>query len=710
MSEQLFPDGVITADQPDALVAVGAATIWQAVDAATASWINGAGQASARFSAADTATVGPVQLGAVSVQFDARPQPTIGTLQHTLIAQLIDSANGALYAETHYTFTGNTGFSAANIRFGALLSAGAINRLHVFLFMPGGSYAERWEVNNLRVVVDTVFTGPTTVPVAPTGAVTDSSPTFVWTTTVADPATEADTYGRIRVFTAAQYGAGGFDPGTSAATWDSGYRAGPPLHEVESVVLPTGTYQAWIASSQLIFPNGVADPENNGVFGGRSDQPVIGAGGVLQTGAFAGPLSFTIIPPAPIITGPKIKVDAVRDLTTAQRELLTEPLLRLAPRVTLFSPDGVEVRDLDVTAGSLVLDAGSQIRGTLTLTVSDTDIVPAKREQASGENQPLHPFGSYLHVSYALATGRSTTTYVGVGVFRIESVIRDRKASTVAIKAKDFALNLSESRFGFPITRQDWSTGSPVPFTVLATGQQIIAEAGLAYRTPTASAVTVAVNYLNKQADQRPTALDNLVASVSGWVWYFDIDGVCYFGAGPNIVTDPISYTFYDPDTRAGRLVAQIIKRGQELSRGNTFDVVVASDQAGLYIGGAYDASLNSVIHRSAANPAALFVGAGPFSPGGKPFFLTSPIITTLGSAQAAARTRLAGVALPAEGITAESVPIPDMRPDKMIAMPRDGETDLVKWQVTKVTLPMTVGPTMKFDAVTIGEAVIPAS
>jgi hypothetical protein len=50
------------------------------------------------------------------------------------------------------------------------------------------------------------------------------------------------------------------------------------------------------------------------------------------------------------------------------------------------------------------------------------------------------------------------------------------------------------------------------------------------------------------------------------------------------------------------------------------------------------------------------------------------------------------------------------MRPDKMIAMPRDGDTDLVKWQVTKVTLPMTEGPTMRFDAVTIGESVVPAS
>jgi hypothetical protein len=67
-------------------------------------------------------------------------------------------------------------------------------------------------------------------------------------------------------------------------------------------------------------------------------------------------------------------------------------------------------------------------------------------------------------------------------------------------------------------------------------------------------------------------------------------------------------------------------------------------------------------------------------------------------------------VALPAEQISATATIIPDLRPDKMVAMARDGGTDLVKWQVTKVTLPLAVGPAMSFEAVTIGEAVTPAS
>jgi hypothetical protein len=377
--------------------------------------------------------------------------------------------------------------------------------------------------------------------------------------------------------------------------------------------------------------------------------------------------------------------------------------------VTLFSPGGIEARDLDITTGSVVLDSGARQRGTVSFTCTDLDIVPPKREQASGESRPLHPFGSYLHVCYSMQTSRYNTRVVGVGVFRITSVRPNAKAGTVEVKAKDFALNLAESRFGYPITRQTWVAGAPIPATVLAAAQAIISEAGLAYRTPSSAATTVAVNYTNKKGDDRGAALDGLSTAL-GWVWYFDIDGVCYFGPPASLITDPIAYTFYRADPDRGQLSAQIIDQDQELIRDDTYDVVIASDQAGLYIGGAYDATPNSIIARSAANPAGLYLGAGPFTPGGKPYFVTSPVIASLADAQAAARTRLAGVALPAEQISATATIIPDLRPDKMVAMARDGGTDLVKWQVTKVTLPLAVGPAMSFEAVTIGEAVTPAS
>jgi hypothetical protein len=696
MAESLYPDQLMSAS---GAAYVGAGSIIAALDASTSSYVQflGTGAAVVRFP--DTATVGAGQLGAVTLQLDARPLSTSAPTDHVMIGYLYDSATGAIYSKTTFHFTaGSSTFTAVSVDYGAVLSAAAINRLEASIFMPIGARVEIWEANDLRIVIGDVFNGPTTTPIAPTGAIADNTPSFVWSTAVDDANKELDYYGRIRVFNDDQYSAGGFDPATSPATWDSGWRYGPPLHEVVSVPLPLDTYRAYISSLQLIYPGAP--------WGGRSDMPIIN-GGVLHAGPYAAPLSFTIVNTAPAIVGPRIKLDAVRDLDAGQRALLVEPAVRPLPRVTLFTSDGIEVADLDVLSGGYTLDGGAQIRGALTISCSDIGLVPASRSEASGVNRPLHPWGSYLHVCYGIETGRSSQVMVGIGVFRVTSVKRDRAKGTVAVKAKDFALNLTESRFAYPTTRQTWP--GPVPFTVLATAQAIISEAGLAYRTPASSATQVAVNYTNAKNDERPKALDGLAAAL-GWVWYFDIDGVGYFGPGPDLVADAIVYTFNDVDERAGRFMAQIVERDQELTRDDTFDVVIASDQAGLYIGGAYDAAPDSIIARSAAAPAALYVGAGSFSPGGKPFFYTSPTITSLPTAQAAARTRLAGVALPAEQITARCGPIPDLRPDKMIAMARDGETDLVKWQVTRVNGPLAVGGDMTFDAVTNGDPVVPAS
>jgi hypothetical protein len=702
MTEALYPDATISSTEGLSLFVIGAATLWQALDASTASYVAASGPASLTVSLTDP-TMTDVQLVSVTVEFDARPVAAFAAnLNLPVVADLVDPNTGTFYARSTWTYNGSSGFTAATLNYGSVISRDLANRLRIFLRMgPRGLYTHQYETNDVRMVATDLFDGPTATATGPTGAINDNTPTLQWTATVDDAATETEVYGRWRVFTAAQYSAGGFDPATSPATWDSGLRASAG-HAVTTVPLAPGAYRAYISAVQRIVLGSPWTSRPNATEAEKFP---------LQAGPYAF-TAFTIVPAAPVVLPPRIPVDAARDLTTTQRALLLEAT-RPVSRASLFTSDGVFVRDLTIVARSssrVTLDAAAQIRGSLDLVCSDTDIVPANRAEASGENMPLHPFGSYVHVSYGLDVGHSDPDImIGLGVFRLTNVKRDLSTGRVTIKGKDFAQNLLESRFSYPITRQSWDTNPPTPFLIYETVRAIISEAGLAYRVATSTSTRVVANYVHKIGDERPRALDGLAAAVDGWTWYADIDGAIYFGPGPDIIIDPLSYTF-DTGDAPDRLIAQIVDREQELTRDDVFDVVVAYDQAVTVVGGAYDANPDSVIARSAADPTSLLTGAGSFSPGGKPFFYSSPTITSTPGAQSAAQLRLRGVALPAEQVTATCVPIPDLRPDKMVAMARDGETALVKWQVVKTITPLTIGPPMTWSGVALSEDVEPAS
>ena len=81
--------------------------------------------------------------------------------------------------------------------------------------------SDRGFVYELYIDVD-IASQPTISVTAPTGTITaTATPEVQWTYTDPDSA-DPQTFYEVRVFTAAQYGAGGFDPATSTATWESG--------------------------------------------------------------------------------------------------------------------------------------------------------------------------------------------------------------------------------------------------------------------------------------------------------------------------------------------------------------------------------------------------------------------------------------------------------------------------------------------------------
>ena len=88
---------------------------------------------------------------------------------------------------------------------------------------------------------------PVVSGVAPDGTISDTNqPVILWGTTL-DADGGPQHAARIKIFTAAQYGAGGFDPALSAPTIDSGDIFGTADSWTVSQILPDGTYRAYVS-------------------------------------------------------------------------------------------------------------------------------------------------------------------------------------------------------------------------------------------------------------------------------------------------------------------------------------------------------------------------------------------------------------------------------------------------------------------------------
>jgi len=113
-----------------------------------------------------------------------------------------------------------------------------------------------------ELYIDVVHAAPpvtSAVTVTPSGTITTTrKPVIGWTFTQgSDGSTQ--TYFRVKIFTAAQYGAGGFDPATSANAYDSGdVNSAAASHTPSSFLVNGVTYKAYVLTYQTI--SGVNQP------------------------------------------------------------------------------------------------------------------------------------------------------------------------------------------------------------------------------------------------------------------------------------------------------------------------------------------------------------------------------------------------------------------------------------------------------------------
>lgn len=108
-----------------------------------------------------------------------------------------------------------------------------------------------------EVYLDVVYaTQPAVDVTAPSGTVSDtSSPTVTWSYTPGDDGATQARY-QLKVFTEAQYTAGGFNPSTTTAVYDSGEVLGADVSHVAGPLPNDTTMRAYVRAAQTI--NGAA--------------------------------------------------------------------------------------------------------------------------------------------------------------------------------------------------------------------------------------------------------------------------------------------------------------------------------------------------------------------------------------------------------------------------------------------------------------------
>lgn len=141
------------------------------------------------------------------------------------------------------------------LRVNASLSDSALDGAKVTIETIGSYYADSARVHEILVDVVSVAK-PVTAPSAPSGTVTTTNrPTVEWANTL-DADGGAQSYHQVRIFTSAQYGAGGFNPSSSTATAESDPLAvafDPEATDwTPSSPLADGTYRAYVRVAQTV--------------------------------------------------------------------------------------------------------------------------------------------------------------------------------------------------------------------------------------------------------------------------------------------------------------------------------------------------------------------------------------------------------------------------------------------------------------------------
>lgn len=215
-------------------------------------------------------------------------------------AQWVDTINGST---TITTYAGSTRITRPG---GGAWTQADLNALALQFHSVNGNPVLYWI--NTKVYEFYLDVGYNQAPVAavtaPTGTLTISAPPVTWTYT--DPESDVQERYQVKIFTAAQYGIGGFDPNTSPYTWSSG-EVFSSATTVTPAPMGNATYRAYVK---------VAD---------------VGSSGRYSAWAFGGFVLNATLPPTPTLVATadaalsRVKLDTtVGTYASASQKVIVE--------------------------------------------------------------------------------------------------------------------------------------------------------------------------------------------------------------------------------------------------------------------------------------------------------------------------------------------------------------------------------------------------
>lgn len=332
----------------------------------------------------------------------------------------------------------------------------------------------------------------------------------------------------------------------------------------------------------------------------------------------------------------------------------------VAPGQTGIAPDGTTI---PILGGDVQLDAAADIRSTIDLTTS------GDRWPGSAEGL-LTPYGNELHVRRGIQLDGGTIEWVSLGYHRIDTVEQSNAPKgSVRITGSDRMAGIIDARLTSPV---QYAATDLVGSVVGALVDEVYPDATIEWDDATD---TEALGRSLVIEEDRHAGLADLVTSY-GKIWYWDHRGHLVIKSPP----DPAEPVYVVNSGARGVLV----RLSRQITRKGVYNAVVASGE-----GADTTTPVRAVVVDDAETSPTRW--DGPF--GRVPRFYSSPIITSLDQAEAAARSLLLKESGLPYSVELGTVANPALEPYDPLRVRYPGRSE--RHLIDRLTVPLTAAGDM---------------